>query len=184
MPGGIPTSQVKMPRLPNARDRRLVGDEEARLLEGCLESQATWLYHAVVLAMETAMRAAELLGLRWEHIALKGGVAVLPDTKNGTARRVPLSSRAVAALESLPRNINGRVFPATYRVMAANFTVACKCGDLEGLRFHDLRHEATSRLFEKGFNPMEVSAITGHKTLQMLKRYTHLRAEDQAKRMG
>ena len=49
---------------------------------------------------------------------------------------------------------------------------------------HDLRHEATSRLFEKGFNPMEVSAITGHKTLQMLKRYTHLRAEDLAKRMG
>ena len=93
LPGGIPTSQVKMPRLPNARDRRLVGDEEARLLEGCLESQATWLYPAVVLAMETAMRAAELLGLRWEHIDLKGRVAVLPDTKNGTARRVPLSSR-------------------------------------------------------------------------------------------
>jgi integrase len=52
------------------------------------------------------------------------------------------------------------------------------------LRFHDLRHEATSRLFEKGFNPMEVSTITGHKTLQMLKRYTHLRAEDLAKRLG
>jgi integrase len=52
------------------------------------------------------------------------------------------------------------------------------------LRFHDLRHEATSRLFEKGFNVMEVAAITGHKTLDMLKRYTHLRAEDLAKKLG
>jgi integrase len=55
---------------------------------------------------------------------------------------------------------------------------------INDLHFHDLRHEATSRLFEKGFNPMEVSAITGHKTLQMLKRYTHLRAEDLVKRVG
>ncbi|MHB1580757.1 MAG: site-specific integrase [Acidithiobacillus sp.] len=64
------------------------------------------------------------------------------------------------------------------------FDRARKRAGIEDLRFHDLRHEATSRLFEKGFNPMEVSAITGHKTLQMLKRYTHLRAEDLAKRMG
>ena len=56
-------------------------------------------------------------------------------------------------------------------------------GFLMDLTFHDLRHEATSRLFEKGFNPMEVATITGHKTLQMLKRYTHLRAEDLAERM-
>jgi integrase len=54
---------------------------------------------------------------------------------------------------------------------------------LVNLTFHDLRHEATSRFFEKGFNPMEVSTITGHKTLQMLKRYTHLKAEDLAERM-
>jgi len=53
-----------------------------------------------------------------------------------------------------------------------------------GLRFHDLRHEATSHLFEKGLNPMQVTAITGHKILQMLKRYTHLRAEDLAKLLG
>ncbi len=59
-----------------------------------------------------------------------------------------------------------------------------KSGPIEGLTFHDLRHEATSRLFEKGLNPMEVAAITGHKTLQMLKRYTHLRAEDLVGRLG
>ncbi|MHB1591685.1 MAG: tyrosine-type recombinase/integrase [Sulfuricella sp.] len=62
---------------------------------------------------------------------------------------------------------------------------ACKRGGIEGLRFHDLRHESTSRLFERGvFDSMEVASITGHKTLQMLKRYTHSRAEDLAKKLG
>jgi integrase len=58
------------------------------------------------------------------------------------------------------------------------------CASIEDLRLHDLRHEAASRLFEKGLNPMQVAAITGHKTLQMLKRHTHLRAEDLAKLLG
>jgi len=97
---------------------------------------------------------------------------------------VPLSSRAVAVLDSLPRTLDGRVFGTTYEGIHQAFVRACRRADIEDLRFHDLRHEATSRLFEKGFNPMEVSSITGHKTLQMLKRYTHLRAEDLAKRMG
>lgn len=61
---------------------------------------------------------------------------------------------------------------------------AVKRAGIEGLTFHDLRHEATSRLFERGLDVMEVAAIIGHKTLQMLKRYTHLRAEDLAKKLG
>jgi len=61
------------------------------------------------------------------------------------------------------------------------FARACRRAGIQGLRFHDLRHEATSHFFEKGLNPMQVAAITGHKALQMLKRYTHLRAEDLAK---
>lgn len=64
------------------------------------------------------------------------------------------------------------------------FARACKRAGIKGLRFHDLRHEATTRLFEKGLNPMKVAAITGHKTLQMLSRYTHLRAEDLAVELG
>ncbi|WP_298172108.1 tyrosine-type recombinase/integrase [Acidithiobacillus sp.] len=76
------------------------------------------------------------------------------------------------------------VFGTTYNGIHESYVRACRRAGITGLTFHDLRHEATSRLFEKGFNPMEVSTITGHKTLQMLKRYTHLRAEDLAKRMG
>jgi integrase len=69
--------------------------------------------------------------------------------------------------------------------MSQAFERACEPhrANVEGVRFHDLRHEATSRLFEKGLNLMEVAAITGHKTLDMLKRYTHLRAEDLAKKL-
>ena len=65
--------------------------------------------------------------------------------------------------------------------ISQDFAQACPKSEIEGLTFHDLRHEATSRFFEKGLNPMQVAAITGHKTLQMLRRYTHLRAEDLAK---
>ena len=64
------------------------------------------------------------------------------------------------------------------------FERVCKAAGIEGLTFHDLRHEATSRLFEKGLGLMEVASITGHKTMQMLKRYTHLRAEDLVGRLG
>ena len=61
---------------------------------------------------------------------------------------------------------------------------SCRKVGIEDLRFHDLRHEATSRLFEKGLNPIEVATITGHKDTKMLMRYTHLRAEDLVERLG
>ena len=115
---------------------------------------------------------------------LKKRTAHLPKTKNGEARTVPLSSRAVVTLEALPRNLDGRVFGVTYEGIHQSYVRACRRASITGLTFHDLRHEATSRLFEKGLNPMQVAAITGHKTLQMLKRYTHLRAEDLAKLLG
>ncbi len=61
---------------------------------------------------------------------------------------------------------------------------AVRRAGIEDLRFHDLRHEATTRLFEQGLNIMEVASITGHKDLRMLRRYTHLKAEDLAKKLG
>ncbi len=109
---------------------------------------------------------------------------LVPDSKTGDPRRVPLSSRALAVLDALPRRLDGKVWGMRADSITQAFDRACRRAAIDDLRFHDLRHEATSRLFEKGFNPMEVSAITGHKTLQMLKRYTHLRAEDLAKRLG
>ena len=198
---GNPCLQIKLPAQSPSRDRRLVDDEEEKLLAACAEARNPWLRPVVIFAIETAMRAGEMLetrelnkktgqrekktvGLQWSDVDLKKRTAHLPKTKNGEARTVPLSSRAVATLEALPRNLDGRVFGTIYDTLHQSYVRSCKRAAIEGLTFHDLRHEATSRLFEKGFNPMEVSAITGHKTLQMLKRYTHLRAEDLAKRMG
>ncbi len=201
LPAGLPTALVKMPKLPRARDRRLQGDEEGRLLFECGKAQNPWLLPVVRFAIETAMRAGEMLetkgtagddgerpirsaGLLWKHVDLGKQIALLPETKNGTARTVPLSSTAVQILRGLPRTLDGKVFGTTYEAIHLAFTRACKRAGIEDFRFHDLRHEATSRLFERGLNLMEVSSITGHKTLQMLKRYTHLRAEDLAKKLG
>jgi integrase len=78
------------------------------------------------------------------------------------------------------RRIDGEVWNIGLDAISQNFANACQKAGISGLHFHDLRHEATSRLFEKGLNPMQVSAISGHKTLQMLKRYTHLKAEELA----
>ncbi|MBU2804381.1 site-specific integrase [Acidithiobacillus ferridurans] len=207
LPGGIPTAMVAKPRLPKSRDRRLVGDEEARLLGACAKARNPWLRPLVVFAIETAMRAGEILesqkqdmeagdddskmteattGLLWVEVDLKRAVAHLPEnkTKNREARDVPLSSRAIEVLKTLPHTLDGRVFGTTYNAVHLAYNRACKRAGIADLHFHDLRHEATSRLFEKGLNPMQVAAITGHKTLQMLKRYTHLRAEDLVKLLG
>ncbi|WP_291511649.1 site-specific integrase [Acidithiobacillus sp.] len=179
-----PVEAVRKPKLPQGRERRLIVDEEARLLEACRQDENPDILSIVQFAIETAMRRAEICGLRWENVNLAGRVALLPDTKNGNARRVPLSSAAVAVLAALPRRLDGLVWDVKADTVTQVFARCCERAGIKDLHFHDLRHEATSRLFEKGFNPMEVSAITGHKTLQMLKRYTHLRAEDLAKRMG
>ncbi|MBU2804996.1 site-specific integrase [Acidithiobacillus ferridurans] len=178
-----PVESVRKPRLPQGRERRLVDDEECRLLTGC-QSVNPELHIIVRLAIETAMRQGEIIGMTWAMVDMKRRVVHLPDSKNGVARDVPLSSVAEQVLTALPRRIDGKVWTYTQDGMRASWRRALKHAGIEGLRFHDLRHEATSRLFEKGLNPMQVAAITGHKTLQMLKRYTHLRAEDLAKLLG
>ncbi|MHB8562414.1 MAG: site-specific integrase [Acidiferrobacteraceae bacterium] len=179
-----PVELVRKPKLPPGRDRRLQEGEEQRLLAAVNDQGRTpWMAPLVRMALETAMRMGELLTLRWERVDLIRKTAYLPETKNGSPRTVPLSPTAIALLKAMPRDLSGRVFPLTQSAVEQAWQRATQRADIEGLRFHDLRHEATSRLFEKGFSLMEVAAITGHKTLQMLKRYTHLRAEDLAARL-
>ncbi len=105
-------------------------------------------------------------------------------TKNGEPRTVPLSSRAVAVLEALPRSVDGRVFPTTAAALKKAWERAVARAGIEDLHFHDLRHEATSRLAERVPNVIELAAITEHKDLRMLKRYYHLRAEGLARKLG
>ena len=108
----------------------------------------------------------------------------LPITKNGEGRGVPLSTTAIEALNRIPTTISGKLFPIPKPTLRGLWSRACRRAGISNLHFHDLRHEATSRFFEKGLNIMEVSAITGHKDLKMLKRYTHLKAEDLALKLG
>jgi len=163
----------------------------------------------IQLAVETAMRRGEIVSLRWEHIDLKDRVAHLPKTKNGESRDVPLSSKAVLALAALkPKDgaeddadNDSRVFKIRSDAVTRAFERAVErarrgyedeCQKarvrpdskyLTDLRFHDLRHEATSRL--AGIFPMhELTKITGHKDPRMLMRYYHPRAKDLAKRLA
>lgn len=186
----LPENPVRMVRRPvsaRSRDRRLKADEHRRLLAACDDARNPSLRPIVTLAIETAMRQGELVGLHWQHIDLRKRVAHLPITKNGESRSVPLSTTAAAELRRLAKvsDRQGHVFPElTTEAIKRAFIRACSRAGLDDFHFHDLRHEATSRLFEKGLNPIEVASITGHKTLQMLKRYTHLRAEDLVRRLG
>jgi integrase len=180
-----PCTLVRRPPQGRPRNRRLQGDEEQRLLAACRAARNVWLPHFVTLAIETGMRRGELLGLLWDNVDLERRVAFLAITKNGESRGVPLSSRAVAVLRAMPTSSNGHVFSElTREALKQSFNRAARRAGITGLRVHDLRHEATSRLFEKGLNVMEVASVTGHKTLQMLKRYTHLSVTDLATRLG
>lgn len=155
--------------------------EEWRLLNACRKSSRWWLRPAVVIAIETCMRQSELAGLTWDRVKLdvQHPYADLLKTKNDRARRVPLSRRAVAAFRMLRQQKAGKVLPVeTGRGIAHAFSDAAKEEDFPDLRWHDLRHEGTSRLFEHtDLRDNEIMAITGHLRPEMLTRYTHLRAD-------
>ena len=181
IPVSNPLSDIRKPKPSNARTRRLEDNEEQRLLEVCQQSRNPLLYSLVVIAIETAMRLGELLSLEWKDINLTKRIAFLTDTKNGNARTIPLSARAIEIFYAIPRHItNQRVFwvwKPRNDAMNGAFLLAVRKAGIDNLHFHDLRHEAASRLFEKGLNVLEVATITGHKSIQMLQRYTHIRPE-------
>lgn len=176
----VPLAKTARPRLPAGRDRRLREGEEAALLAAA----SPGLRAVIRWSLATAMRAGEIAGLTWGQIDTKQRSAHLPVTKNGTARTVPLSREALAVLESIPRRIDGSVFGMSANAIRLAWQRARAAAGIEGLTFHDLRHEAISRLFERtDLDAMEIARISGHRTLSMLSRYTHLRAHRLAERL-
>jgi len=178
---------VRRPVIRNERSRRLSGDEEQRLLDGCDGGQIPYFKTLLVLAIETGMRRGELLGLRWSDISHNRRVITLAMTKNGSGREVPLSQRAFDALMDWKSRADvdrSTVFPMTAGALEQAWRRLLARSNVKELRFHDLRHEGVSRLFERGLNMIEVSSISGHKELRMLKRYTHLSADDLVARLG
>lgn len=179
-----PIANITMPGGSNKRERRLNPDEETALLEE-LVRRGSYMQPLASLAIETAMRQGELLALTWTDIDLQKQVAKLRDTKNSEPRDVPLSQRAVAILKGMPRQISDAspVFPLKKSDVIHTFHDACKTAGIVDFRFHDLRHEAVSRICDK--LPMhEAMRVTGHKTPAMLMRYYHPKAEDLARKLS
>jgi integrase len=190
----VPDNPVKMITLAKsdkARTRRLEAGEEQRLLITANDQ----LQRIITLALETGMRRGEILIIRKSHINYSKSVLLIPSTKTDEPRTVPLSSAAIGSLTGQMRVSQGNsgkvfeltetpLFSYTARGLSGAFLKLCRKVKIEDLHFHDLRHEATSRFFEKGLNPVEVATITGHKDTKMLMRYTHLRAENLVGRLG
>lgn len=188
---GNPVSMVRKPAPAPGRNRRLKAKEEKRLLKACDAQSNPMLGWIVRLAIYTGMRQGEIESLTRDQVSLKNRVIKLTETKNGSARTVPLTKAAAAvlrgALDHPVRPIDTSLIffgepgkdgkRRAYSFKPAWFK-AIRKAKITGLRFHDLRHEAVSRLVEAGLSDQEVAAISGHKSMQMLKRYTHLRAED------
>ena len=173
--------EIKLPSNGKPRDRRLEGNEAELLLKHLPEKTRAIFEFAI----ETAMRRGEILSLEWRDINIKNCTTILKDTKNGETRAVPLSTTAIRVIKNQPRGIGtSKVFSITPRQLRKEWDAARIAAGIPNIRLHDLRHEAASRLFEKGLNVMEAASVTGHKTLAMLKRYTHLNPTDIAKKLG
>jgi integrase len=186
---------IRKPAANRARDRRLTDNEAPRLLWALSDLKSPMVRHVFQFALATGMRRGEVLSLTWNNIDMQNRVAHLPMTKNGEPRRVPLSSSARQVLldllegpqrapESLPDASKQHVFLITANAVRLAWNRVRKKAGVQDLRFHDLRHEAISRFFELGLSVPEVALISGHKDARMLFRYTHLKAENVAQKLG
>ncbi|MHB1936873.1 MAG: tyrosine-type recombinase/integrase [Acidobacteriaceae bacterium] len=181
-----PVELARRPPLSSGRDRRLQPGEEAALLAAA-EEHGGALGILISLAIETGLRRSEIAAMRVADVDPVRAVLTVPrhktQARTGRPRLVPLSRAALALLARLTPHADERLCPLRPDSITQAFSAVCVAAGIKGLTFHDLRHEATSRFFERGLSLMEVAAVTGHRSLQMLQRYTHLRPETVAKRL-
>ncbi|BEI39324.1 site-specific integrase [Polynucleobacter sp. HIN8] len=183
--GMLVTNPIKgIKRIPNSKGRsvRVNRDIESQLLAGCQAIDTPLLASIIKFAIQTGMRRGEVMGLDWADVDIANRKAYLHKTKNGETRQVPLTLRAIEVLRALPKT-EERVFPMTFDCLRSQFKRLRSylkqgwdgygANPFKDLRFHDFWHEALSRLSDAGLNVIELSHISGHKTLAMLKRYTH-----------
>jgi integrase len=174
-----PARKLRKPKEPRGRVRFLSDDERERLLAACRESDNPFLYCAVVVALSTGMRKGELMGLTWADVDMPGGRITLHETKNNERRVVPLVGHAVTAIRTLPRRIDTPLlFPGKVKRdrpidLRAPWEAALKRAGISDFRWHDLRHSCASYLAMSGATAGEIAEVLGHKTLQMVQRYSH-----------
>lgn len=161
--------------------RWLDDTEREVLLKECKDSRWPQLYQLVILALSTGARLGELLQLRWDDVDLTKGMAYLGTSKNEERRALPLIPAVVDELKKQVRPIDGgQVFPSprkdrdVYAGFREHWNEAREKADIKNFRFHDLRHSCASYLAMNGATELEIADVLGHKTLQMVKRYSHL----------
>lgn len=186
-----PVQNIRKPSPGKGRNRRLNHGEEKRLMRACNQHCNPFFGWIVRLALYTAMRKGEIISLTRDQISMQTKTIFLGDTKTGDVRTVPLSGNAFKTIKQAVAhpirlddtdlifygepNREGLRKPYTIGKVWRN---ALEHAEIEDFKFHDLRHEATSRFVEAGLSDQQVSSITGHKSMQMLKRYTRLRSEN------
>ena len=184
LPGGNPVFGVRKPKDGKARDRRLNDVEWEALERECRSSRNKLLWNAVQFAVETATRQGELLDIELKHVDFENRTVFLPETKSGEPRRVPLSPKAIEILKAMPDN-EGAVFASERMTLYHAFKAACERAGIADFTWHDLRHEALSRLGESGkYSVFELAAISGHKNLKTLSRYIHVQPQSIARKMA
>ena len=177
-----PLRKVKKPTESRGRVRFLDDAERDRLLSACKDSSNPQLYICVVIALSTGMRQSEQMNLKWKDVFLKEGYCILNDTKNGERRRITLSGLGLQLLKnhSKLRIIDTPLlFPSPIKPNQAinlrkAFANVLENAQIENFHWHDLRHCTASYLAMNGASLAEIAEILGHKTLSMVKRYSHL----------
>lgn len=184
-----PVTQISKPREAQGRIRFLNDEERGRLLAICKASESVHLFTIVTLALSTGMRKGEILGLKWENIDLQNRRITLVRTKNGERRVVPLVGKAYEQIRNLYLKLEpdkgSLLFPSPHNSnqpisIRTAWETALKKADVSDFRFHDLRHSTASYLAMNGATLLEIADILGHKTLQMVKRYSHLSDDHKA----
>lgn len=176
-----PVQRIRKPKEARGRDRFLSDEERTNLLESCKASECAVLYTIVVLALSTGMRRGEIMTLNWKHVDFKNKAVRLEQTKNGDKRTVPLTGHAhelLTALSKVRRIDTQMVFPSTSGntplFIDRPWRKALSAAGVEDFCFHDLRHSAASYLAMNGASLIEIAAVLGHRTMQMVKRYSHI----------
>jgi len=188
-----PVREIRRPGSHRPRERRISDDEVAALLasmryaEGhAPQSQMQELAFVLLLALETAMRQGEILGLELDAVNLPQRFVRLAKTKNGDARNVPLSRRAVQLLARVCEAAREQGRARLFTLSSANADVLFRRVrdrlKIENLHFHDTRHEATTRLARK-LDVLDLARMTGHRDPRSLMVYYNATASEVAARL-
>jgi len=168
--------KIRLEKEPQGRLRWLSQDEAAKLLETCRKSRNKALADLVEFSLFTGVRRGEALGLTWDRVDRSRGVIRLEITKSGQRREVPLSSNADAVLaRRWSEGAKGYVFGSrNWNAFRTAWETAVDGANLDGFRFHDLRHTFASWLVQRGRTLKEVQEALGHHSITMTMRYSHL----------